>query len=144
MPAQVVAQRACHIEMNLAGHPVGKQDHYLVAFGGIICLDIAADGRVTVSPLGISVSTLEEFRNEVLLFCTWLTRRRSEILDQQKQDTQRRSAGVVEIPGQKGTAWGERRSVVWAQAAGATARVYQFTLLANLDSGRGKQLGPEL
>ena len=96
VPTQVLAEQACHIEMNLAGHPVGKHDHYLSAFGGMTCLDIGADGRVKVSPLDISITTVEEFRNCVLLFYTGITRRSSGILEEQKQDTQRQHTTVID------------------------------------------------
>lgn len=87
VPTHALAEQACHIEMNLAGHPVGKHDHYLAAFGGITCLDISTDGRVKVSPLDISMTTGEGFRNSVLLFYTGITRSSTDILEDQKQDT---------------------------------------------------------
>ena len=46
IPTQALAEMACHIEMDIARHPVGKQDQYLAAFGGIVCLELARDGRV--------------------------------------------------------------------------------------------------
>jgi D-glycero-alpha-D-manno-heptose-7-phosphate kinase len=93
---QSLAEIACHIEMDLAGHPVGKHDHYLAAFGGITCLDIEADGRVKVSPLDISITTMEEFRSSVLLFYTGITRTSRDILENQKTDTKHRDATVLE------------------------------------------------
>jgi len=96
MPTQALAESACHIEMNLAGHPVGKHDHYLAAFGGITCLDIGTDGKVKVSPLDISMTTVEEFRSSVLLFYTGVTRSSGDILHSQKQDTQRGDSNVVD------------------------------------------------
>ena len=96
VPIQAKAEQACHIEMNMAGHPVGKHDHYLAAFGGITCLDIGTDGRVKVSPLDISVTTVEEFRSSVLLFYTGITRYSTEILAAQNQDTQQADPTVVD------------------------------------------------
>ncbi len=96
VPTQALAEQACHIEMDMAHHPVGKQDHYLAAFGGITCLDIAPDGRVRVSPLNISISTAEEFRASVLLFYTGITRSSEDILRAQQQDTLRGESAVVE------------------------------------------------
>jgi D-glycero-alpha-D-manno-heptose-7-phosphate kinase len=96
VPVQALAEMAYHIELDLAGHPVGKQDHYLAAFGGITCLDIAADGKVQVTPLDISVATVEGFRNSVLLFYTGLTRSANDILEAQKQDTQRQDPTVLD------------------------------------------------
>jgi len=96
VPAQVLAEQACDIEMNLAHHPVGKHDHYLAAFGGITCLDIDPDGTVHVSPLSISRGTMEELRNCVLLFYTGIIRRSEDILQDQEVDTQRGDTAVVE------------------------------------------------
>ncbi len=96
VPVQALAETACHIEMNLAGHAVGKQDHYLAAFGGITCLDIAVDGKVKMTPLDVSITTVEEFRNNVLLFYTGVTRPASEILEAQNQDTLRKDSTVLD------------------------------------------------
>jgi len=96
VPSQALAEQACHIEMDLAGHPVGKHDHYLSAFGGITCLDISTDGRVKVSPLDISITAGEEFRNSVLVFYTGITRSSTDILEDQKQDTQRENPAVLD------------------------------------------------
>tara|TARA_Y100000588_G_scaffold226941_1_gene240751 strand:+ start:852 stop:1856 length:1005 start_codon:yes stop_codon:yes gene_type:complete len=96
VPTQALAETACHIEMDLAGHAVGKHDHYLAAFGGIICLDIEQDGRVRVSSLDISLTTAEEFRSSVLLFYTGLTRPSRDILEGQKTDTERGDSAVVD------------------------------------------------
>ena len=96
VPTQALAEAACHIEMDLAGHAVGKHDHYLAAFGGITCLDIDPDGRVRVSPLDISLTTAEEFRSSVLLFYTGLTRPSRDILEAQKVDTEKGDATVVD------------------------------------------------
>jgi D-glycero-alpha-D-manno-heptose-7-phosphate kinase len=93
---QVLAEQACRIELELAGHPVGKHDHYLAAFGGITCLEIARDGRVEVSPLSIPPAAVEEFRDRVLLFYTGVTRRSGSILEAQKRDTERDDQAVIE------------------------------------------------
>ncbi len=85
IPTQALAEQACHIEMNLARHPVGKHDHYLAAFGGITSLEIEKDGRVHVSPLNLSISTMEEFAANVLLFYTGITRSSTTILEEQKK-----------------------------------------------------------
>ena len=96
VPTQALAEEACHIEMNLAGHAVGKHDQYLAAFGGITCLEIERDGRVTVSPLNISVTATDELRNNVLLFFTGIARNADTILAEQKRDTVSGRSEVVE------------------------------------------------
>ena len=96
IPTHALAEEACHIEMDLAGHAVGKHDHYLAAFGGITCLEIECDGRVTVSPLDISQTAADELRHNVLLFFTGITRNARTILADQKRDTASARHDVVE------------------------------------------------
>jgi D-glycero-alpha-D-manno-heptose-7-phosphate kinase len=96
VPIQALAEQACHIEMDLAGHPVGKQDHYLAAFGGFTCLEIQSDGRVAVSPLDISLTTVEDFRASVLLFYTGVTRSSTQILEEQKRATLQQDPTIVD------------------------------------------------
>lgn len=87
VPQQALAERAYHIEMKMAGHPVGKHDHYLAAFGGITCMDIGTDGKVKVSPLNIPITAMEDFRNSILLFFTGASRSSDTILESQKNST---------------------------------------------------------
>lgn len=96
IPTQALAEQACHIEIELAGHAAGKHDHYLAAFGGITCLDIDEGGRVKVYPLNVSVTTVEEFRSNVLLFYTGMTRSSADILEAQRRDTQNGKSEVVD------------------------------------------------
>jgi D-glycero-alpha-D-manno-heptose-7-phosphate kinase len=96
VPCQELAEEACHIEMELAGHPVGKHDHYIAACGGLTCMEIGTDGRVQASALEVSLTTLEELRNSVLLFYTGILRSSGDILAAQQQDTQRGDVAVVD------------------------------------------------
>ncbi len=96
VPTQALAELAVHIEMDVAGHPVGKHDHYLATFGGITCLEIEKNGRVHVSPLDIAISTTEELRANTLLFFTGLTRRSRDILQDQKTSTEGEDPEVLD------------------------------------------------
>lgn len=96
VPTQALAEQACHIEIDLANHSVGKQDQYLAAFGGLTCLEIDTDGRVHVFPLNISITAVEEFRNSVLLFYTGMTRSADDILQAQRHDTRSGDPAVLE------------------------------------------------
>src|SRR5262244_1854821 len=53
-----LAEQACQIEIDILKEPIGKQDQYIAAFGGITCLEFKADGSITASPLAISEETL--------------------------------------------------------------------------------------
>ncbi len=96
VPTHALAEFACHVEMDLAGHAVGKHDHYLAAFGGITCLDIEPSGQVHVSPLDISITTAEELRSRTLLFFTGITRSANAILETQRADTTSGKSAVVD------------------------------------------------
>jgi len=65
-----LAKRACYIEIDRLKDPVGKQDQYISAFGGIKCFSFLKDGHVIVQPLDISQDTLEKLNNNLLLFFT--------------------------------------------------------------------------
>jgi D-glycero-alpha-D-manno-heptose-7-phosphate kinase len=85
---QELAELACHIEIDLLGEPVGKQDQYTAAFGGMNSFEFRQDGSVHVKALQVTEDTLTLFRRQVLLFCTGITRRASDILrDQQTRTT---------------------------------------------------------
>jgi len=96
VPVQALAEMAAHIEIELARHPVGKHDHYLAAFGNFTCLEIAPTGRVQVSTLNIARTTIEELRSRILLFYTGIVRRSSDVLSDQKRDTEHGEAVVIE------------------------------------------------
>lgn len=87
MSPQDLAERAFYVEEQLAGHPVGKQDHYLAALGGITCLEIERDGSVDAAPLELSPATVEELNAQTLLFFTGISRSANAILEQQRQDS---------------------------------------------------------
>jgi D-glycero-alpha-D-manno-heptose-7-phosphate kinase len=93
---QALAEQAFHIEMELAGHPVGKQDHYLASFGGITCLDIEPDGRVHPTPLNISAETTDELRRRLVLYFTHVDRSANDVLAAQRQATENADAAVIE------------------------------------------------
>lgn len=96
VPIQALAEQACHIEIDLAGHPVGKHDQYMAAFGGITCLDIDCDGKVHVSPLDIPIHVADELRSGMLLFFTGKRRSSSVVLSEQKRDTEKGEHTVIE------------------------------------------------
>lgn len=95
-PTHALAELACKVEMEMAGHPVGKQDHYLAAFGGITCLDIEPDGRVQVTPLDITLTTVDDLRSRILLFFTGLSRSANKILQAQRQDSEHEDQTVID------------------------------------------------
>ena len=85
-PAEV-AEQACHIEIEKMGMPVGKQDQYAAAFGGLNCITFSRRG-VTVEPLRVPAGTHEALEEQLMLFFTGSSRQSSTILRRQKQASQ--------------------------------------------------------
>jgi len=84
-----LAELACHIEIDRLGEPIGKQDQYIAEIGGVTCFTFHKDDSVTASPLGISVDTLFDLEDNLLLFFTGYSRSASAILkDQQNKSLQ--------------------------------------------------------
>ena len=90
-----LAEEACHIELDVLQKPIGKQDQYMAAFGGLTTLEIGTDGVVRAMPLCLEVDLVETLENNLLLFFTGETRNAAAILTQQDQSTKRRDKGVV-------------------------------------------------
>ncbi len=86
-PSELAAQ-ACEIEIERLGEPVGKQDQYIAAFGGLTCFQFAPDGSVHADPLKMSAETLHNLEDNLVLFFTGFTRAASDIL--RDQDTRSR------------------------------------------------------
>jgi D-glycero-alpha-D-manno-heptose-7-phosphate kinase len=82
--AGALAEEAAEIEIESLAEPVGKQDQYIAAFGGLTCFEFHADGRVGVSPLAVSQETLHELEERLLLFFTGYSRSAGSVLADQK------------------------------------------------------------
>jgi D-glycero-alpha-D-manno-heptose-7-phosphate kinase len=81
-----LADEACQIEIELLNEPIGKQDQYIAAFGGLTCLTFEKDGSVIVEPLRMSFDMLDQLESSLLLFFTGKERSASDILfDQDKK-----------------------------------------------------------
>lgn len=84
---QELAELACHIEIELLGEPVGKQDQYIAAFGGLTCFTFHRDDTVTAEPLKISMDSLFDLEDNLLLFFTGFSRSAGELLKDQNSRT---------------------------------------------------------
>lgn len=91
-----IAEQAYRIEHDLANHPVGRQDHYMAAFGGINKLYFYTDETTGVYPLNLRDSTLEDFRSRVLLFYTGITRSSEALLADQKAKTLENNSEMID------------------------------------------------
>ena len=94
-PAELAAQ-ACEIELEKLREPIGKQDQYIAAFGGLTCFNFLPDGRVEAWPLKISEETLFNLEDNLLLFFTGYSRSASTILKEQDDKSKEADAVMTE------------------------------------------------
>jgi D-glycero-alpha-D-manno-heptose-7-phosphate kinase len=92
-----LAEEACRIELDVLQKPIGKQDQYLAAFGGLTALHIDRDGAVEVESITPAPETLEELESRILLFYTGLSRSTEEILAEQTRDMNKIEAHYSQI-----------------------------------------------
>jgi len=85
--ADRLAREACEIEINILGKPIGKQDQYIAAFGGIRFFKFRPDEEVIVDKINLENSFKRKFGANLLLFFTGKTRSSDKILIEQKQNT---------------------------------------------------------
>jgi len=93
-PAEL-AEQACHIEIDLLKEPIGKQDQYIAAFGGITGFRFLNNGHVEVWPLNIDSETLYNLEDNLLMFFTGYTRSASSILKDQNDRSQRNDREMI-------------------------------------------------
>jgi D-glycero-alpha-D-manno-heptose-7-phosphate kinase len=91
-----LAEQACEIELEKLGEPVGKQDQYIAAYGGITCFRFLQDGRVEAWPLQISEETLFNLEDNLLLFFTGYSRSASAILKEQDEKSKKADKAMVD------------------------------------------------
>jgi len=90
-----VAKLACEIEIERLKEPVGKQDQYIAAYGGLTCFDFREDGTVHARPLAISMDTMWDLEDNLLLFFTGFSRNAGSILQEQKNRSQELDAEML-------------------------------------------------
>jgi D-glycero-alpha-D-manno-heptose-7-phosphate kinase len=91
-----LAEQACHIEIDLLGEPIGKQDQYIASFGGLTCFQFQNDGTVDVAPLRINTECLHNLEDNLILVFTGFTRSASEILKDQDSRSRRNDKDMIE------------------------------------------------
>ena len=91
-----LAEQACHIEIDILKEPIGKQDQYIAAFGGITSFEFGTDDTVTARPLNLSSETLYNLEDNLLLYFTGYSRSASTILKEQDDATRRQDAAMAD------------------------------------------------
>lgn len=94
-PAEL-AEQACDIELNKLGEPIGKQDQYIAAVGGITAFTFHKDGRVEYRPCKISEETLFNLEDNLLLFFTGYSRSASAILKDQNEKSKANDQAMLD------------------------------------------------
>lgn len=94
-PSQL-AEEACEIELNRLKEPIGKQDQYIAAYGGITCFKFLPGGKVEAWPLKLSEETRYNLEDNLLLFFTGYSRSASSILKEQDQKSKASDQSMIE------------------------------------------------
>ena len=84
--AETLAKEACEIEIDILGKPIGKQDQYVAAYGGLNIIRFMPDEKVKVEPLKINESVKRKLERNLMLFYTGMVRKSSEVLSEQKKN----------------------------------------------------------
>jgi D-glycero-alpha-D-manno-heptose-7-phosphate kinase len=96
VPPAELAEQACCIELEKLGEPIGKQDQYISAYGGITSFRFMPDGQVEAAPLKISEETLFNLEDNLLLFFTGYSRAASAILKEQDDKSKKADTEMME------------------------------------------------
>lgn len=81
-----LANEACEVEIEKLGSPIGKQDQYAAAFGGLNFIKFNKDGTVSVSPVMMQAGTYKKLQKNLMMFYTGTTRSANSILSEQKKN----------------------------------------------------------
>ena len=81
--AQQLAEEACKIEIDILGEPIGKQDQYIAAFGGITAFTFDKDGSVHVERLPVKDDVIDELESRLIVFYSGVERSASQVLSEQ-------------------------------------------------------------
>ena len=95
MRTEEVAASACRIELDRLREPIGKQDQYIAAYGGLCGFHFRADGRVEVERMELPPETHTRLQSHTLMFFTGRTRSAGEILKQQDTASRAMDAGML-------------------------------------------------
>lgn len=90
-----LAEEACDIEINRLGSTIGKQDQYISAYGGVVCMDIEKNGFVHVEPLKLAQSTLYDLEDNLMLFFTGYSRSAGNILGEQDKKSRENNSDML-------------------------------------------------
>ena len=91
-----LAEQACHIEIDLLREPVGKQDQFIAAYGGVTCFEFNPDDSVSVNAAPLGHEVLDNLEDGLCLFFTGYTRSASAILKDQDDRSKAKDGSVID------------------------------------------------
>ena len=91
-----LAEMACHIELNLLKEPIGKQDQYIAAFGGVTAFDFRKDGHVDASPLNASDEIIDLLEDNLVMVSTGVYRAASMVLKEQDEKSKSNDQTMID------------------------------------------------
>lgn len=131
-----LAEAACEIELVQLKMPIGKQDQYACAYGGLNAIWFSADG-VRVEPLEIDTAVLRRLETSTMLFYTGLVHDSSELLREQQARTLRGAASTLDALHAIKAAAGEVRESLLAGDADAVGEIMHGAWSAKKSLTRG-------
>jgi D-glycero-alpha-D-manno-heptose-7-phosphate kinase len=84
--AEQLAREACEIEIDVLGSPIGKQDQYIAAYGGLRFFEFKKDGSIQSEKISVNQETIRKLNNNFLLFFTGISRKANNILKDQQNN----------------------------------------------------------
>lgn len=97
--AETLAKEACKIEIDMLGHPIGKQDQYAAAYGGLNYIKFNNDESVFVNPIIFKKETRDKLNKNLLSFYTGINSRADTVLTEQKKNTKDNLCTLEEMVG---------------------------------------------
>ena len=91
-----LAEMACHIELNLLKEPIGKQDQYIAAFGGVTAFEFRQDGAVDASPLNASDEIIDLLEDNLVMVTTGFYRAASMVLKEQDDKSKQNDQSMID------------------------------------------------
>jgi D-glycero-alpha-D-manno-heptose-7-phosphate kinase len=91
-----LADMACHIEIDRLGEPVGKQDQYIAAFGGVTLFEFQPDGSVLARSVNASEDTLDQLQENLLMVPTGFRRSAAVVLEEQDEKSRRNDQAMID------------------------------------------------
>jgi D-glycero-alpha-D-manno-heptose-7-phosphate kinase len=83
VPAEQLAREACHLEIDLLKEPIGKQDQYIAAYGGVSAMTFHTDGSVSVERLPLQDAVIDELESNLVIYYSGIERSASAVLKEQ-------------------------------------------------------------